>query len=352
MNFYEVLGVDPDADQSEIERAYRERAHRVHPDVNDHPEAGGQFRLLVAARDVLTDDEERDAYDRLGHAGYVDERLDGDLPTPETPPAPQGRPTDGPRPKGGRTGGSDADGATPGPETPSGPGPDSPSGAPRGAHSVPPTPGSSDRVHRSRSRPRGPERLREDAMPATTTVRAHATASLRWAGVAAATGVYAAGVRPYLATGRGGLRRLLADLTTTDPTVVAGALRGARYGVPDPLTYALGSGLRAGSASAGGALLLAGAILLPAALAFAVSGLRRKTTWRPSWLHVVGALGPAGAVGLAYGAGTAPGAIPLAPLVADLALLVGCPSVVVASFLLNRFLVVFPLVRREDLTAP
>ena len=69
--YYEVLGVDPDADEEEIESAYRSLIHEWHPDVSDHPDAREHFLLIKEAREVLTDDAERKRYDRLGHAEYT-----------------------------------------------------------------------------------------------------------------------------------------------------------------------------------------------------------------------------------------------------------------------------------------
>jgi curved DNA-binding protein CbpA len=92
-NFYELLGVSEDASTGEIDRAWRERVRRYHPDVNDDARATAQFKTLQTAHEVLTDETERAAYDRLGHETYVDERLDG-LPTPDHPAAGDGRATD------------------------------------------------------------------------------------------------------------------------------------------------------------------------------------------------------------------------------------------------------------------
>ncbi|QSG10891.1 DnaJ type Zn finger domain [Halapricum desulfuricans] len=69
--FYDVLGVDPEADESAIDDAFRERIKDVHPDVSDDPEAGQRSRRLIEARAVLTDESERARYDRLGHDQYV-----------------------------------------------------------------------------------------------------------------------------------------------------------------------------------------------------------------------------------------------------------------------------------------
>ena len=69
--FYSVLGVDADADEETIRRAYRDHIKETHPDVNDEPQAARQFQRLTTARDVLVDSDERARYDRLGHRSYV-----------------------------------------------------------------------------------------------------------------------------------------------------------------------------------------------------------------------------------------------------------------------------------------
>lgn len=69
--FYEVLGVAPDASTAAIEAAYRERLKETHPDVSDAADAGEATQRLIEARNVLTDEDERARYDRLGHDAYV-----------------------------------------------------------------------------------------------------------------------------------------------------------------------------------------------------------------------------------------------------------------------------------------
>lgn len=69
--FYGVLGVPSGADDQTIVHAFRERAKTRHPDVNDSPDATEQFKRLQTAKRVLTDPEERDRYDRLGHVMYL-----------------------------------------------------------------------------------------------------------------------------------------------------------------------------------------------------------------------------------------------------------------------------------------
>ncbi|AUX10349.1 molecular chaperone DnaJ [Halalkaliarchaeum desulfuricum] len=66
-DFYEVLGVSRDADADEIKRAYRKKAAEYHPDVNDDPDAEEKFKKVQKAKEVLTDEEKRQLYDRLGH---------------------------------------------------------------------------------------------------------------------------------------------------------------------------------------------------------------------------------------------------------------------------------------------
>jgi molecular chaperone DnaJ len=69
-DFYDVLGVSRDADESEIQQAYREKVSEYHPDVNDDPDAEETFKKIQKAKDVLTDDEKRQRYDQLGHERY------------------------------------------------------------------------------------------------------------------------------------------------------------------------------------------------------------------------------------------------------------------------------------------
>ncbi|EMA06622.1 heat shock protein DnaJ domain-containing protein [Haloarcula vallismortis ATCC 29715] len=51
---YRQLGLDPDADQSTIKRAYREKVKEVHPDTDSGSEA--EFKQVQAAYETLTDD--------------------------------------------------------------------------------------------------------------------------------------------------------------------------------------------------------------------------------------------------------------------------------------------------------
>ncbi len=66
-DFYEVLGVSRDATAEEIKQAYRKKAAKYHPDVSDEPDAEEKFKKIKKAKEILSDDEKRQAYDQMGH---------------------------------------------------------------------------------------------------------------------------------------------------------------------------------------------------------------------------------------------------------------------------------------------
>ncbi|WP_428097272.1 molecular chaperone DnaJ [Candidatus Rariloculus sp.] len=69
-DYYEVLGVGRDADESTLKNAYRRLAMKYHPDRSpDNPEAESRFKEAKEAHDVLSDSRKRSAYDQFGHAG-------------------------------------------------------------------------------------------------------------------------------------------------------------------------------------------------------------------------------------------------------------------------------------------
>jgi len=66
-DYYKILGVDRDASEKEIKRAYRRLAREFHPDVNpDDEEAEEKFKEINEAHEVLSDPEKRERYNQLG----------------------------------------------------------------------------------------------------------------------------------------------------------------------------------------------------------------------------------------------------------------------------------------------
>ncbi|HEV2669999.1 MAG TPA: DnaJ domain-containing protein, partial [Gemmatimonadales bacterium] len=66
-DFYVVLGVQRDARDTDIKKAYRKLAMECHPDRNNGDKAAEEkFKLVTEAYEVLRDPEKRAAYDRFG----------------------------------------------------------------------------------------------------------------------------------------------------------------------------------------------------------------------------------------------------------------------------------------------
>jgi molecular chaperone DnaJ len=68
-DYYEVLGINKNANADEIKKAFRKLAFQYHPDHNQGEDSEAKFKELNEAYGVLSDDEKRSAYDRFGHAG-------------------------------------------------------------------------------------------------------------------------------------------------------------------------------------------------------------------------------------------------------------------------------------------
>ena len=69
-DYYEVLGVERNADADTIKKAYRKAAIKYHPDKNPgDKDAEEKFKEAAEAYDVLSNEEKRARYDRFGHAG-------------------------------------------------------------------------------------------------------------------------------------------------------------------------------------------------------------------------------------------------------------------------------------------
>jgi len=85
-DYYQILGVDKNASQDEIKKAYRKLAVKYHPDKNQgNKTAEEKFKEISEANEVLGDPEKRKQYDKLGanwkqyqHAGFDNRTYGGD----------------------------------------------------------------------------------------------------------------------------------------------------------------------------------------------------------------------------------------------------------------------------------
>ncbi|MDH5609666.1 MAG: molecular chaperone DnaJ [Cyclobacteriaceae bacterium] len=69
-DYYEILGVDRNAQADEIKKAYRKIAIKYHPDKNpDDKESEEKFKEAAEAYEILSNTEKRQKYDRFGHQG-------------------------------------------------------------------------------------------------------------------------------------------------------------------------------------------------------------------------------------------------------------------------------------------
>jgi len=67
IDYYKILGVDKNATQDDIKKAYRKLARKLHPDLNpDNKEAERKFKELNEANEVLSNPENRSKYDKYG----------------------------------------------------------------------------------------------------------------------------------------------------------------------------------------------------------------------------------------------------------------------------------------------
>src|ERR1044071_3325072 len=68
-DYYEILGVGRNANNDEINAAFRKLARQYHPDVNKEDGAEEKFKEINEAYGVLSDSEKRTRYDRFGKEG-------------------------------------------------------------------------------------------------------------------------------------------------------------------------------------------------------------------------------------------------------------------------------------------
>ncbi len=83
-DYYKTLGVERDAAQNDINKAYRRLARKYHPDISKEPSAEERFKEVGEAYEVLKDPEKRAAYDQLGSEWQTGEAF--------RPPRPTGMP--------------------------------------------------------------------------------------------------------------------------------------------------------------------------------------------------------------------------------------------------------------------
>ncbi len=91
-DYYAVLGVDPDASQKEIKKAYRAKARDFHPDTNAGDAAAEEkFKAVQQAYDAVGDEKKRAAYDRARQNPYGDAGAFGGFAGQQGPPPGGGR---------------------------------------------------------------------------------------------------------------------------------------------------------------------------------------------------------------------------------------------------------------------
>lgn len=291
-DFYDLLGVEPDADDAELKQAYRRLAREYHPDVNDDPRAHAQFKTVREAYEVLTDDEERRAYDEMGHSRYVAKEMDG-------------YPTMGGTGSSGRWGGST------GTSSASNESETTRSQTTTGGQS---TTGTTSRSTAGRTRPStqatsestvDDDQFDPEQFDAETFDREYGDSRSPlpplsplfggWLAVLVAGLAYLAGVGQYLAANADALATFLSAVLASPAN-----LAGGSFGVEFPLTF-----LQASLASTGPALLFpVGLAALPVVFGAVVLKFGQGT----AYLYLLGALAP---VVVVAGATVAPGLLAL-----------------------------------------
>ncbi|KAL5474714.1 hypothetical protein EMCRGX_G026700 [Ephydatia muelleri] len=76
-DYYNVLGIERDANEDQIKKAYRKQALKYHPDKNHSPDAEDKFKKIAEAYEVLCDPQKRAVYDKYGEEGLKGQPVDG-----------------------------------------------------------------------------------------------------------------------------------------------------------------------------------------------------------------------------------------------------------------------------------
>src|SRR5688572_14816029 len=67
IDYYKILGVDKNASEEDIKKAYRKQARKLHPDLNPNDKAADKkFQQVNEANEVLSDPVKRKKYDQYG----------------------------------------------------------------------------------------------------------------------------------------------------------------------------------------------------------------------------------------------------------------------------------------------
>lgn len=68
--FYKILGLQPDASEGEVKKAYRKLARKYHPDVNKEPGSEEKFKEITSAYDAITNPEKSRDFGKQGFSGF------------------------------------------------------------------------------------------------------------------------------------------------------------------------------------------------------------------------------------------------------------------------------------------
>ncbi|MBQ9898898.1 MAG: molecular chaperone DnaJ [Ruminococcus sp.] len=79
-DYYEILGIDKNASEEDIKKAFKKKARECHPDLHpDDPSYVEKFQEVNEANEVLSDPDKRARYDQYGHAGLDPNSGMGDM---------------------------------------------------------------------------------------------------------------------------------------------------------------------------------------------------------------------------------------------------------------------------------